>query len=180
MQIHLLYFVKPCQNRPKSPADEWRALNINWVSRQSSGCTAPSDTTGRHCVPKKGRAQRCMQYITPLHFGTHWGLGAHEPLAWEVGASNRELHQPEQRKTQCWTNLGIFSPLSALQREQSTAGGRLGGDGTSQASGLRDISTAKAASCREGEAAQIDTTSPAELLPWVKPSLRQFAFNWTF
>lgn len=98
MQIHLLYFVKPCQNRPESPADEWRALNINWVSRQSSGCTAPSDTTGRHCVPKKGRAQRCMQYITPLHFGTHWGLGAHEPLAWEVGASNRELHQPEQRK----------------------------------------------------------------------------------
>lgn len=173
MQIHLLYFVKPCQNRPESPADEWRALNINWVSRQSSGCTAPSDTTGRHCVPKKGRAQRCM-HRDPLRTGSSWAISLR---GWGVqqGASSTRAE-----KTQCWTNLGIFSPLSALQREQSTAGGRLGGDGTSQASGLRDISTAKAASCREGEAAQIDTSSPAELPLWVKPSLRQFAFNWTF
>lgn len=180
MQIHLLYFVKPCQNRPESPADEWRALNINWVSRQSSGCTAPSDTTGRHCVPKKSKSTamyavyHTAAFRDTLRTGSSWAISLR---GWGVqqGASSTRAE-----KTQCWTNLGIFSPLSALQREQSTAGGRLGGDGTSQASGLRDISTAKAASCRDGEAAQIDTSSPAELLPWVKPSLRQFAFNWTF
>lgn len=53
VQIPLLYFVKPRQNRPESPANKQRTLSINQVSCQSCSCTAhQTQLAKRRCILK--------------------------------------------------------------------------------------------------------------------------------
>lgn len=164
VRIHLLYFVKPCQNRPESPADKQRPLNTNCTSCQSSGCTAPSNTAGRQCVPKHR-----IQYITlfwKAARGISWAIWLR---GWDIQqwASSSSEGSPMSDKS------GYFLSIVCASEEQSTAGGRLGGNGTSWASGLRDILTVNAASCREEKRCKGDTSPPAELPVWIDTSLRQ-------
>ncbi len=97
VQIHLLYHVKLCQNRPKSPANNLRALNINRISCQSFGC-----------IPVKHNWHTVFQTIeySDVYSASH---------QWDKdGTSNRELHHPEQEAL-CSADLGIFLQLSVLQ-----------------------------------------------------------------
>ncbi len=124
-QIHLLYCVKLCQNRPESPANKLRALNTDWISCQSSGCithqTRLADGAFQHT--EYSDAQSISEYIT-LGWCT-----ARDPSVGEVGTSSRELYHPKQEAPRR-ENLCVFSQPSELQRNNPPACGRFGSDGT--------------------------------------------------
>lgn len=125
VQIHLLYFVKPRQNRPESPANKQRALNINWVSCQSFGCTShQTQLAERFCILKYSDV--CS--IISVFWNTR-----KSGISWVItlrGFGKESLLYVRQ----IWV---FFLSVISASEDQSTACGRLGGTGTSWASGLR-------------------------------------------